>query len=93
MTNETFQPGQCENITTLLANFLSNTNANEVSENLISILDSHIQNEEITRLSLANNTTLVNKIISLFYNIEKSLSTNAAVKPAVDLIKEQCLHN
>lgn len=93
MTNENFQPGQCENIATLLANFLSNTNANEVSENLISILDSHIQNEEITRLNLANNATLVNKIISLFYNIEKTLSTNGVIKPAVDIIKEQCLHN
>jgi ribosome maturation protein Sdo1 len=71
MTNDLdLKQWQCEEAQKLLNKFFGTTNANEISETLCSLLDSYIQHSEEDRVTMANATTLVNKLSQLVFNLE-----------------------
>lgn len=54
----------------LLNKFFGTTNANEISNSLCSLLDSYILHSEEDRVTMANATTLVNKLTQFVFNLE-----------------------
>lgn len=57
----------------LISNFFEKTSADEISDALSSMLDTHLQHSDEDRLSLANKTNLVLKMQQLFYQLQSNV--------------------